>query len=285
MISNFKNIIAILSFGVIIIISIYIGINKYNLKEEISVNSNISNEEENEVLLSNLEKDNQNNNNEMNNNFNNDAQNNNDEEIRRLEEILNNPFFILINKNNTLSEDYIPDNLKKCEVNFLEYAEDNLLNANVADALKEMFDDALEDKISLIGISGYRSYSVQKTLYESRVQKNGKEKTSVYTAEPGLSEHQSGLAIDILCNDYKSLDEGFENTEAFRWLKDNCYNYGFILRYLKGKEDITGYNYEPWHFRYIGNTEIAKEIMTREITFEEYIDELKYKIEYFKNNQ
>lgn len=287
MINNFKKIIAVLSVSVIIISSIYIAINKDSFKEKSSVNVSFDNEEENEVLLSGLENENQNNDNENSyygDNSSNDNQSDNDEQIRELEEILNNPFFILINKENKLSEDYVPDNLKKCEINFLEYAEDNLLNSDVADVLKEMFNDALEDGISLIGISGYRSYTMQKTLYESRLQKNGEEKTSAYTAEPGCSEHQSGLAIDILCDDYKSLDEGFEETEAFKWLKDNCYNYGFILRYIKGKEDITGYNYEPWHFRYIGNKEIAKEIMTREITFEEYISELKNKVEDLRND-
>lgn len=281
MTSNFKKISAFLLIGIIIVGSVYI-INKENYKEDsnIETNININDEEENELLLSGLDRDDEN-----SNTIEANKQNNNEEEIKRLEEILNNPFFILINKENGLSEDYVPDNLKKCEVKFLEYAEDNLLDANVADVLKEMFDDALKDGISLIGISGYRSYNVQKTLYESRVQKRGKQKAGEYTAEPGLSEHQSGLAIDILSNEYTSLDEGFENTEAFKWLKENCYKYGFILRYLKDKEDITGYKYEPWHFRYIGNTEVAEDIMTRGITFEEYINELKNKIESLRNNE
>ena len=113
--------------------------------------------------------------------------------------------------------------------------------------------------------------------------REGEAQTRSYTAEAGASEHQTGLAIDILSDEYSVLDEGFENTRAFKWLNENCYKYGFILRYLKGKEDITGYNYEPWHFRYIGNEEAAMEIMNRGLTFEEYINEIKGKIENLKN--
>lgn len=204
-------------------------------------------------------------------------------EIESLENILNDQYFILINRENKLSEDYVPNNLKKSEGEFLEYVEDNELESNTADAVKRMFDSAKKDGISLVGVSGYRSYSVQKLLYDTRVENKGEEKTRAYTAEAGESEHQSGLAIDILCSEYEDLDEEFENTEAFKWLMDNCYKYGFILRYLKGKEDITGYNYEPWHFRYIGNVEVAKDIMNRGLTFEEYINEVKNRIEELRN--
>ena len=172
--------------------------------------------------------------------------------------------------------------MKKCEAKFLDYVQDNNLENAAADAVKKMFAAAAKDGISLVGVSGYRSYGVQKELYDTRMKQNGKERTRAYTAEPGASEHQSGLAIDILCDEYSTLDEGFENTDAFRWLNENCYKYGFILRYLKGKEDITGYNYEPWHFRYIGNEEVAEDIMNRGLTFEEYINEVENKIDDLK---
>lgn len=203
-------------------------------------------------------------------------------ELEYLESILSDQYFVLINRDNQLDESYVPSNLKKSEAKFLEYVQDNNLESATSAAAKKMFDAAAQDGISLIGISGYRSYSLQKKLYESRVREKGEEKTRAYTAEPGASEHQSGLAIDILCNEYQTLDEGFENTDAFRWLTENCYKYGFILRYLKGKEDITGYNYEPWHFRYIGNEEVAEDIMNRGLTFEEYINEVKNKIDELK---
>ncbi|MDU2489797.1 MAG: M15 family metallopeptidase [Clostridium celatum] len=204
-------------------------------------------------------------------------------ELEYLESILNDKYFVLINRDNKLDKSYVPSNLKKSEAKFLDYVQDNNLESATSDAARKMFEAAAQDGISLIGVSGYRSYSLQKKLYENRVREKGEEKTRAYTAEPGASEHQSGLAIDILCNEYQTLDEGFENTDAFRWLTENCYKYGFILRYLNGKEDITGYNYEPWHFRYIGNEEIAEDIMNRGLTFEEYINEVKSKIDELKN--
>ena len=103
----------------------------------------------------------------------------------------------------------------------------------------KMFDDALNQNINMIAVSGYRSYYVQENLYNSRIELKGLEKTRQYTAEPGASEHQTGLAIDIAETDYPYLDEGFENTDTFKWLVNNCYKYGFILRYQKGKENIT----------------------------------------------
>lgn len=204
-------------------------------------------------------------------------------EIEKLESLLNNEYFILINKDNKLPENFVPSNLKKSEAKFLDYVEDDNLEIATADAAKKMFDAAMKDGILLVGVSGYRSYSVQKGLYDTRIEKNGEKKTRAYTAEPDASEHQSGLAIDILCDEYSILDEGFEDTDAFRWLNENCYKYGFILRYLKGKEDITGYNYEPWHFRYINNEEVAEYIMNRGLTFEEYINEIENRIKDLKN--
>lgn len=273
MTNNFKKSVAILSFTVIIVGGIYIGINKNRVNIEGNNNESVINEGQNEVLLASIDGNNLNNNQDKIN-----------EEIGRLEEILNNPFFILVNKDNKLSEDYVPNNLKLSEIKFLDYIETRDLESTTADALKEMFDAALEDGVTLLGASGYRSYNIQKSLYDSRVASMGEERTSLYTAQPGASEHQTGLAIDILSSDYQNLDDGFENSKGFEWLINNCYKYGFILRYLEGKEDITGYNYEPWHFRYIGNVEIAKDIMERGIVFEEYINEVNNKIEDLKSN-
>ena len=204
-------------------------------------------------------------------------------EIERLEGILNNQYLILINKENKLDENYVPNNLKVSEAKFLDYVQDNNLEATTSDAAKKMFEDAAKDGISLVGVSGYRSYDVQKGLYDTRIEQKGEARTKAYTAEPGASEHQSGLALDILSDDYQTLDEGFEKTYAFRWLTNNCYKYGFILRYIKGKEDITGYNYEPWHFRYIGNEEIAEDIMNRGLAFEEYINDITNEIKVLKD--
>lgn len=219
---------------------------------------------------------------EQNKSFSTDSDTLKSNEIKRLEGILNDELFILVNENNKLEDDYVPSTLVESDIAFEEYIECKQLDERTSNAAKEMFNVALNDNVNLIAISGYRSYSVQENLYNSRVEVKGVEKTRQYTAEAGASEHQTGLAIDIVCNDYPYLDEGFENTDAFKWLYNNCYKYGFILRYQKGKEDITGYNYEPWHFRYIGNANIAKDIMDRGICFEEFINEVNSQIEELK---
>ncbi|WP_299996656.1 D-alanyl-D-alanine carboxypeptidase family protein [uncultured Clostridium sp.] len=268
----FKNSGAMLAIELSIVVAVSGGL--INSRKEI-----IKKDKENvaiesrEVLLSNTEHE----------NLENKTQESNYMEIQRLESMLNNQYFILINKENRLSENYVPDNLIEISSRFLNYAEDDNLESTASEALNRMFNAAMEDGISLIGVSGYRSYDMQRRLYDTRMMREGEAQTRSYTAEAGASEHQTGLAIDILSDEYSVLDEGFENTRAFKWLNENCYKYGFILRYLKGKEDITGYNYEPWHFRYIGNEEAAMEIMNRGLTFEEYINEIKGKIENLKN--
>lgn len=182
----------------------------------------------------------------------------------------------LVNKENLLEPTYVPQELVLSEIEFLSYIETRNLSKVCADAAKTMFDAALEDGIKLLGASGYRSYDVQVGLYNSRVEQLGEEEASFYTAPPGASEHQTGLALDILGEDYQYLDDNFDQSESFKWLEENCYKYGFILRYLKGKEDITGFGYEPWHFRYIGSTEIAEEIMKNNLTLEEYLEKSSY---------
>ena len=203
----------------------------------------------------------------------------NSEELEKLLNIKNNSLMMLVNRNNTLSSDYVPEELVLSEIDFVSYIETRYLAKSTAEAAKAMFEAAKEDGITLLGASLYWSYEVQESLYNSRVVNEGQEEADRYTAKPGQSEHQTGLALDILSEDYQDMDDNFDSTEAYAWLKENCYKYGFILRYQKGKEDITGYNYEPWHFRYIGDVDIAKDIMERGICFEEFIDEVNSKIE------
>jgi len=114
-------------------------------------------------------------------------------------------------------------------------------------------------------ISGYRSYQTQNSIYNSYVSRWGIEYTDTVSARPGHSEHQTGLAFDV-----GELSNSYGETKAGIWLKENCHKYGFIIRYLKGKESITGYSYEPWHIRYVG-VEVATEIMQKNITLEEYL--------------
>ena len=128
-----------------------------------------------------------------------------------------------------------------------------------------MFDKAREDGINLNVISGYRTSEKQNTLFNNSVKKNGIEHALMYSAKMGHSEHQLGLAIDI-----NTTQESFKNTNEYKWLKNNSYKYGFIERYKENKENITGFAYEPWHYRYIG-IDNATKVFTENITYEEYV--------------
>ena len=167
-------------------------------------------------------------------------------------------YLIICNKYHKLKSNYVPD-----LVSLNGYGGGSMERV-AAKYFKEMSDMAKKDGISIRNVSGYRSYNTQKDLYNGYVSRDGKEKADTYSARAGTSEHQTGLATDI-----NSVSTSFENTDAFKWLSKNAYKYGFILRYPKGKEFITGYMYEPWHFRYVG-TDVAKIIYEKNITFEEY---------------
>ncbi len=132
-------------------------------------------------------------------------------------------------------------------------------------ALGEMEEAAAADGIVLYLQSGYRSYDTQAAIYNNYVSMDGKAEADRYSARPGHSEHQTGLAFDL--ND---LNESFGDTPEGKWLAANCYRYGFIIRYPKGKEHITGYMYEPWHVRYLGR-EVAEKVYNSGLTLEEYL--------------
>lgn len=132
-------------------------------------------------------------------------------------------------------------------------------------ALKNLQKDATTAGYNIPTISGFRSYTYQKNLYNKYVAKDGQAMADTYSARPGHSEHQSGLAFDV-----GAIDDNYGNTPAGKWLTENCHKYGFIIRYLKGKENITGYKYEPWHVRYVG-VEHATKIYNKGITLEEYL--------------
>lgn len=138
-------------------------------------------------------------------------------------------------------------------------------NEEANKALKELQSAAKEEGYSLQLISGYRSYSTQHSIYNNYIKRWGQEYTDTVSAQPGHSEHQTGLAFDV-----GQLNSKFGETKEGIWLKNNCYKYGFIIRYLKGKENITGYSYEPWHIRYVG-VDVATEIMQNNLTLEEYL--------------
>ena len=140
-----------------------------------------------------------------------------------------------------------------------------LTNATI-EAFNKMQAAAKVDGLNIYISSGFRSYSYQKTLYNNYVNRDGVVAADTYSARAGHSEHQSGLAFDV-----NTINDSFANTEEGKWLNDNCYKYGFILRYPNGKSDETGYQYEPWHFRYVG-VELAEKLYNNGnwITVEDY---------------
>lgn len=132
-------------------------------------------------------------------------------------------------------------------------------------AFDEMQEDAAAKGLNLYIASGFRSYEYQTTLYNRYVERSGKEEADRYSARPGYSEHQTGLAIDL-----NTIDASFADTDEYEWVKRNCYKYGFIIRYPEGAEEITGYMYEPWHLRYLGR-DTARDVYESGLTLEEYL--------------
>jgi D-alanyl-D-alanine carboxypeptidase len=156
---------------------------------------------------------------------------------------------VIVNKKRNLPENYVPEDLTALTdiPTVLSNPEVNQLRKAAYEALKELFDAAKEEGYELHARSGYRSYYTQASLYTSYVENYGKAAADKYSAKPGQSEHQTGLSMDITCEaiNYK-LDTTFGETEEGKWVAENAHRYGFIIRYPKGKEDITGYAYEPW---------------------------------------
>ena len=178
-----------------------------------------------------------------------------------------NSISILVNKSISLPDDYIPDDLVRINS---KYADRDLYLVKEANTnLEKMLDEAKSNNLDIRVISAYRSYDYQKTLYNRYYEKDGT-LADTYSAKPGHSEHQTGLCIDI--DNRKTDYEHFSSTEEYKWMIDNSYKYGFILRYPKNKESITGYQYESWHYRYVGK-EIATYIHKHNITFDEYYNE------------
>lgn len=189
--------------------------------------------------------------------------------------VVSNPTSILtlVNKKYALPSDYIPANLVVPNIPyaFKEYDPKKLMRKDAATALEELFRKAKQDNIKIHGISGYRSYARQDAIFTFNVQKKGLEAANQFSAKPGESEHQTGLAIDLTSPSVNYiLTQGFGDTKEGKWLKENAPLFGFIIRYPKGKESITGYQYEPWHIRYVGIS-AAKYISGQNITLEEYL--------------
>ncbi len=168
---------------------------------------------------------------------------------------------VLVNKKYKLDSEYEPE-LGEVDGFYLD-------KSSINDYLK-MKEDALNDGVTLNIGSAYRSYNEQEAIFNSYLQKDPYDLVITYSAYPGTSEHQTGLVIDFVDGSNCDYTKCYEDTPSGKWLANNSYKYGFILRYGNEKEDITGYMYEPWHFRYVGK-DVAKEIYEQNITLEEYV--------------
>ncbi len=189
--------------------------------------------------------------------------------------ILNDPFMILVNHTNKMPDNYTFDT-KECGSST---AVNKTLQTAACDAFLEMQKAAAADGVTVWMQSGYRSVKYQTNLYEKKTQyyrdkgydeATAREKAAAIVNPPGYSEHNCGLAADLNSPEHTGLDEGFENTAAFRWLCEHAGEYGFILRYPKGAETQTEITYEPWHWRYVG-VENAARINASGLCFEDYI--------------
>jgi D-alanyl-D-alanine carboxypeptidase len=172
---------------------------------------------------------------------------------------------VLVNKLNRLQSNYVPHDLEQISLN---YATNNkFLRKEAKENFEKLSSDAKKIGYSIIAVSAYRDYDYQENLFNNYVKEKGENYALKCSAKAGHSEHQTGLSVDVMGsnNDY----DQFEKSKEFDWMKNNSYKYGFILRYPKGKEYITGFKYEPWHYRYVGK-DIASIIYTEGITLEEY---------------
>ncbi|MDR6998862.1 M15 family metallopeptidase [Neobacillus niacini] len=180
---------------------------------------------------------------------------------------------VLVNKQNKLPDNYNPKDLVFTKVDFVgapENSDKRKMRKEAADALQKLFDGAKKDGLTFLGVSAYRSHATQVALFNTYVKRDGYEKARTYSALPGTSEHETGLAIDVTGGDGRcAASDCFGGTKEAVWLEKHVAEYGFIIRYPKGKDSITGYQYEPWHIRYVGK-EIATKIMSKGISLEEY---------------
>lgn len=182
---------------------------------------------------------------------------------------------ILVNKENEISEDY------EFELNTIDY--ENKVDSRIVEALTKMLGDAKKEGLDPFICSAYRTNKLQTRLFNNKVNqyksqgyeiKEAEEKASYWVTLPRTSEHEIGLAVDIVSKKYQTLDESQEKTALQKWLMEHCTDYGFILRYPTEKKEITKINYEPWHYRYVG-IEDAKFMKKKDFCLEEYIDFLK----------
>ncbi len=181
----------------------------------------------------------------------------------------------LVNRQWTVTESYEPEDLRQAEVP----GSVRRMRDEAAAALEEMFAACKEETgVTLISVSGYRSYASQSNIYSRKLRAVRKDeaKAQEYVAPPGASEHQLGLAMDIGQRNKVHLNDKFADTVGGKWATENSWRFGFILRYGKEWEDVTGYKYESWHFRYVGK-EAAKKIHEANVPYETWM--IRYRTE------
>ncbi len=181
---------------------------------------------------------------------------------------------ILVNKQQGLAYDFEPElvtpNVKNKKGISIQTTNETAL------ALENLFEDALKEGIEFVAVSGYRSYYIQKTIYNRKVKELGEKSASLSSAPPGKSEHQLGMAVDVSCEAIDCrLTAQFADTKEGQWLYEHCSEYGFIIRYKTEWTDVTGYKGEPWHLRYVGQ-EHAKRITELNVPLEIYLAYLEF---------
>lgn len=178
---------------------------------------------------------------------------------------------VLVNDTHPLDTQYTPT--------LVDVAENKAVDSRIVDDTNQMLDDAKNAGLSMIVCSAYRSYDDQKGVFNETMQTwinqgmsyvDAYDETKKSVAVPGTSEHATGLALDITSSQYQELDDKQADTAEAKWLAENCYKYGFVLRYPVNKAEVTGIVYEPWHYRYVGKDN-AKKITDEGLTLEEYL--------------
>lgn len=207
----------------------------------------------------------------------------------------NDKYLVLVNKKNAVGADFVPEELVDIDTKYTTGGKSIQLEKTALEALILMLEDMKKDGITNVSVtSAYRTYDYQKRLFNGYLADEAKanptwsedkvkEQVLTYSAEPGTSEHQTGLCVDLFTSEMEGLynygseteknpwDKGFAETDVYEWLRENAHKYGFILRFPENKTDVTGYSYESWHYRYVG-VEHATKIHEKGITLEEYLD-------------
>ncbi len=197
-------------------------------------------------------------------------------EFEKYMDVTDEKYLILVNKENTVDGSFTPETLVKVK----DARKDIELSVTAERALEAMFIEmrALGFK-GVFVTSAYRSYNYQSSLFNTYINdemgrglsyEKAKEKVLTYSAFPGTSEHHTGLSVDLMCDGMVELDESFADYPVYEWLLENAWKFGFVLRYPEDKTDVTGYTYEPWHYRFVGRYH-AYVMKERDLTLEEYL--------------